>query len=56
MAKNFLDEDISKVHVHHGYIDGFRFGFGFFIAWLLGMSILALIVAGVIAAANQLRG
>jgi hypothetical protein len=33
-------EDTAKL----GYLDGFRFGFGFFIAWLLGTVILAAVI------------
>lgn len=33
--KNFLDEELQS-ETKVSYIDGFRFGFGMFIAWLLG--------------------
>jgi hypothetical protein len=53
MAKNFLDqeEDVKSL----SFADGFRFGFGFFIAWLLGSSILALVVSGVLVALGRLH-
>jgi hypothetical protein len=38
MAHNFIDEE-EKVQ-RLGYTDGFRFGFGFFIAALLGTTIV----------------
>ncbi len=38
MAKNFIDEDDTSSGM--GYTDGFRFGFGFFIANLLGLTVL----------------
>ena len=53
MAKNFLDEDESKAGL--GYIDGFRFGFGFFIANLLGVTVLGAIALLVAYFTNQLR-
>jgi hypothetical protein len=42
MAKNFLDQEERGEGV--SYTDGFRFGFGFFIANLLGLTILGLLV------------
>lgn len=33
--KNFLDEEL-QTDAKLSYTDGFRFGFGMFIAWLLG--------------------
>lgn len=46
MAKrmdNFLEDELRpKNQLRVGYWDGFRFGFGFLIAWLLG----ALLVSG----------
>ena len=39
MARNFIDEEESASRL--GYTDGFRFGFGFFIATLLGVTVLA---------------
>lgn len=51
MAKKFLFDDESKpVDRVPGlsYLDGFRFGFGFFIALLLGFVLLSL--AGALAA------
>ena len=39
MAKNFLDQEEIREGIT--YTDGFRFGFGFFIANLLGFTILA---------------
>ncbi len=44
MAKNFLDEE-EKTDL--SYTDGFRFGFGFFIANVLGLTILGALAAGV---------
>jgi len=51
MAKRFLFDD-EKPAPDRGpsYSDGFRFGFGFFIAWLLGL----LIVSGLTAALSRL--
>ncbi|HSH31657.1 MAG TPA: hypothetical protein VK963_03255 [Candidatus Saccharimonadales bacterium] len=40
MARNFLDED-TKAPRAPGYMDGFRFGFGQFVAWLVGLTLLA---------------
>jgi hypothetical protein len=39
MAKNFIDEDERSPRL--SYAEGFRFGFGFFIANLLGLTVLA---------------
>lgn len=38
MAKNFLDEEVVS---RLTFSDGFRFGFGFFIANLLGVTVLS---------------
>ena len=43
MAKNFLDQDESKDGL--GYTEGFRFGFGFFVANLLGLTMLGILAA-----------
>lgn len=53
MAKNFLDEEERAAGL--GYSDGFRFGFGFFIANLLGLTVFAVLVAAVNYALTQLR-
>jgi hypothetical protein len=39
MARNFIDQEESAPRL--GYNDGFRFGFGFFVANLLGVTVLA---------------
>lgn len=53
MAKNFIDqEEKDKVL---SYSDGFRFGFGFFIANLLGLTVISAIIAGITALLQQLR-
>jgi len=39
MARNFIDQEESASRL--SYSDGFRFGFGFFIANLLGVAVLA---------------
>ncbi len=41
MARNFLDEDVKPVIRNLTYMDGFRFGFGLFVAWLLGIIIVS---------------
>ncbi len=53
MAKNFIDEDERPASL--GYTDGFRFGFGFFIANLLGLTVLAGLGLLVNYAMTQLR-
>ncbi|MBW3538504.1 hypothetical protein KY386_03370 [Candidatus Parcubacteria bacterium] len=40
MAQNFLDED-GKSSQPLSYMDGFRFGLGQFVAWLLGTVLIA---------------
>ena len=39
MARNFINEEDSAPSL--GYTEGFRFGFGFFVANLLGVTVLA---------------
>jgi|GEM_PF-3284472 len=46
MAKNFLDEEEHKPS-KLTYMDGFRFGFGFFVANLIGLAALAAIAAAI---------
>jgi hypothetical protein len=43
MAKRFLFDDESKPAERGGlsYVDGFRFGFGIFIAWLIGLMLVS---------------
>lgn len=41
MARNFIDQEEPTSNL--GYSDGFRFGFGFFIANLLGVAVLAVL-------------
>jgi hypothetical protein len=53
MAKNFLDEEERKAGL--SYADGFRFGFGFFIANLLGLTVLGGVIAAVNFGLQQLR-
>jgi hypothetical protein len=53
MAKNFIDEEERASNL--GYSDGFRFGFGFFIANLLGLTVLAGLGLAVNYAMTQLR-
>jgi hypothetical protein len=53
MAKNFLDEE-EKIK-GMSYTDGFRFGFGFFIAQLLGVTVLGLIALGVTIGMHRLH-
>ncbi len=48
LSKDFLDEDSGMRSNRLSYIDGFRFGFGLFIAWLIGS--LVVLVLGVIIA------
>ena len=36
----FLKDELRPPKNGMGYWDGFRFGFGFFIAWLLGLLLL----------------
>ncbi len=53
MARNFIEEDepVNKL----SYSDGFRFGFGFFIANLLGATILGALVLGASYALQRLH-
>jgi hypothetical protein len=53
MAKNFLDEDEKSGGLT--YADGFRFGFGFFIANLLGLTVLGVMIALANLGLQQLR-
>lgn len=53
MARNFLDEEQKPRQL--SYIDGFRFGFGFFIANLIGITILSALIMAVSFAMQQLR-
>ena len=46
MARNFLDEDDRRAG-GVGYTDGFRFGFGFFIANLVGLTLIGTLEAAV---------
>lgn len=46
MAKNFLDEEEHKPS-GLSYMDGFRFGFGFFIANLIGLTVLAALAGAI---------
>ena len=42
MAKRFLFDDEKPPESRTvNYMDGFRFGFGFFIAWLLGLMLVS---------------
>ncbi|HSX48563.1 MAG TPA: hypothetical protein VLF41_03645 [Candidatus Nanoarchaeia archaeon] len=44
MAKKFLfDDDTKPLNDGPSYMDGFRFGFGMFVAWMVGL----LIVSGI---------
>ncbi|MDB5178706.1 MAG: hypothetical protein JWN01_649 [Patescibacteria group bacterium] len=45
---NFLADAVKPRHQPLGYLDGFRFGFGFFIAGLLVMLIVGGLSWGVI--------
>lgn len=42
----FLEEEISSANNGFTYANGFRFGFGFFTAWLLGLVIVSALGAG----------
>jgi hypothetical protein len=42
MARNFLDND-DEISEGLSYSQGFRFGFGFFIANLLGLTVLGVV-------------
>lgn len=53
MAKNFIDQEEKERGL--SYSDGFRFGFGFFIANLLGITVISAIIAGLSALMQQLR-
>lgn len=53
MAKNFLDEEPKPRGL--SYFDGLRFGFGFFIANLIGVTVLAAVAVGVGYFVQQLR-
>lgn len=53
MAKNFLDEEPKARGLSH--MDGFRFGFGFFIANLIGLTVLAALTAAVGYAVQRLH-
>jgi hypothetical protein len=52
MAKNFLDQEDKP---EMSYADGFRFGFGFFIANLLGATVLGLLATGIAMLTGQLH-
>jgi len=42
MKKNFLDMKTNPgIPTALGFGDGFKFGFGMFVAWLLGLGIVA---------------
>jgi hypothetical protein len=47
--KSFFDEEVPPMR-RLDYIDGFRFGFGMFIGWLVGL----LIVGGSVAVISRL--
>jgi hypothetical protein len=53
MAKNFLDQEDQPERL--SYTDGFRFGFGFFIANLLGLTALSALGLLVGHVTHQLR-
>lgn len=55
MARNFLDQEEEKTTQRLSYTDGFRFGFGFFIANLIGVTILSALVMAVSYGVQQLR-
>jgi len=43
MKKNFLDVDTdSPAPGSFGFATGFKFGFGMFVAWLLGLGVLSI--------------
>ena len=44
LKHTFLNDQETEEAPKLGYLDGFRFGFGFFIAWLLGTVILAAVI------------
>lgn len=52
MARNFVEDDD---HSRLTYGDGFRFGFGFFVATLLGVTVLGALAFGVSYFTNQLH-
>ncbi len=45
-SDNFLRDEINEQRSRFNYVDGFRFGFGFFIAWLLGLLLVGLAAWG----------
>ena len=45
-SDNFLRDEIQQERSRFSYIDGFRFGFGFFISWLLGLLLVGLVAWG----------
>jgi hypothetical protein len=49
--QEFLEENAEEQKL--GYLDGFRFGFGFFIAWLVGSSLVGLAVILALAVAHR---
>jgi hypothetical protein len=53
MARNFIDQEDKSDRL--GYTDGFRFGFGFFIANLVGITVLAALAAAVNYALQRLH-
>ena len=40
---HFLSDDFKKQEGRLGYLEGFRFGLGFFVAWALGSMVLFLL-------------
>ena len=51
MKKNFLDMKTNPaIPTALGFADGFKFGFGMFVAWLLGVGIVAGLSFGVLKA------
>jgi len=48
MKKNdtFLKDAVESERERVNFIDGFRFGFGFFIAWVVGLLLVGLVAWG----------